>query len=653
MSTDAFAVASRAAFAVMFPHIVTRLDKTSTAGSSVMMRDGEAADICVDGQPIYGGDARRFAADQVTAFIAKPLRIFVQRLDLSGIVSPVGQGLLTKIDDATREKKIGGPISEPTGNPTFLIVFGLGLGHHLEELLRRTKARWLLLVEPLLEFFEHSFHVVDWAKLNESIESKGGGLFVSTEMDPGQMVGQLAGFMERKGIPYADGSWVFTHYPFWAFSEARDRLQDSIEFNFINRGFFEDELVMLTNTVENCATREFWLLDARPRLRRPETVAVVGSGPSLDEGVATLHRIRDHIVLFSAGTALRALLNAGLVPDFHCELENGPQVYEVLSEAAKLGDLSQITLIAPTTVDPRVSALFGETIFYLRDSVSSTQILKGKHREIYGTSPTCVNLALVMAGSLGFTELVLFGTDCGVRAGGRHHAAGTVYQDVDVWQQRERQHYEIEVPGNFGGVVRTDLIYDACRVMMVTAIRNLGLSVLNCSDGAQIEGALPRVPEALEIAKPAVDMAALRAELERGMSRYAPGKFLEAADFGALRPKVEQLFADLDALLTKLDGDEPDFAATYDGVMGFVVAAKDRYGYTESIICGSLQALPRIAMYHGFRLVAAADRRRFHRFFIAEFRAINLVMSEQIYALLDRLGAVTPSSPNGVLAQTG
>ena len=31
----------------------------------------------------------------------------------------------------------------PAGNPTFLVIFGLGLGHHVRELVRRTEARWL------------------------------------------------------------------------------------------------------------------------------------------------------------------------------------------------------------------------------------------------------------------------------------------------------------------------------------------------------------------------------------------------------------------------------------------------------------------------------------------------------------------------------
>jgi len=653
MSDDAFVEASRAAFAKWFPSLLQLIERGSGVNSSVVMVDGEPVDICVEERRIYGGDARRFAAGQVEAFMDKPLRMFMQRLDLSGLISRVGYDLVKAIDDGLRKGTFGATSGQPIGNPTFLVVFGLGLGHHLEELVRRTEARWLIVVEPLVEFIEHSFHVVDWVKLDERLESNGGGICIVPEMDPGRMISAIVDFMNRKGIPYTDGSWIFTHYPLWAFDEARNRLHEAVEFAFINRGFFEDELVMLGNTVENYATREFWLLEGRPRLRRPETAVVVGSGPSLDDSLETLRRIRDRVVLFSAGTSLRPLLRGGLVPDFHCEIENGIQVYQVLSETAKCEDLTQITLIASSTVDPRVASLFGETIFYFRDSVSSTQILGRKHREIPASGPTCVNLATNMAAAMGLTDVVLFGTDCGIRGPGRRHAGGTVYEDIATWQQRERKNYSMKVEGNFGGVVWTDLIYDVCRTMLGESISYLGLNVLNCSDGAQIAGARPCVPEALEITTPIVDRAAFRAAIEKGMQRCAPGEILEQADFSAVRQKVEQLFADFDDLLVELADGEADFSAAYQRMMKFIATANDRYGRTESIISGSLQALPRLAMFYGFRMADEEGRRRLYDFYLAEFRTIAVGMAKKVYELLDRLETLVPTSPDRALAKVG
>ena len=651
MSDDAFVAHSRAGLAKYFPKIVAAIDEGSPVSSSVVLENGQPIDIRVEGQLIYGGDARQFSSGQIAAFMQKPLRFFVQRLDLSGIVTAVGKRLIEKIEQGLRSDAYGECTSQPMDNPTFLIVFGVGLGHHLKELVEKTQPRWLILVEPLVEFFEHSLHVVDWMELVDDFERKGGSVHVITDIEPNKIVKAISGVVMSKGVPYADGSWVFTHYPLWAFSESRNRLHEAIEFAFINRGFYEDELVMMRNAVENYATRDFRLLESRPRLCRPETAAIVAAGPSLDEAIETLHRIRDRVVLFSAGTALRPLLRNGIIPDFHCELENVEAVCDALAETAKFGDLSQISLIASSTVHPRVPPLFRDTLFYFRDSVSPTQILGRKHREIYATSPTCANLALTIAGVIGFTDFALFGTDCGIRPGSARHAKGTVYSDVAKFEAYDRPRDNLlEVEGNFGGTVLTDNIYDACRVMLADTIRHFGLKVRNCSDGALIEQARPCVPDALQISTPIVDRPALAVSLDKMTQRYAPGEILEEADLELVRRNTKALFVDLDKLLFELGEGDVDFAAAYDRMMAFVNEAKDRYGYTESIISGSLQALPRIAMFYGFRVAEAAGRRTLFDVFIAEFRDILAFMAENINKLFDGLEMHAPAKVATVAA---
>lgn len=639
MSGPDFVTRSRAAFADYFPGVMAGVNQRSSVESSVVFESGDPVDIRVDGRLIYGGDARQFAAGQVDAYMKKPLRFLLQRLDLCGMITPCGWRLVRTIDGALRGGGFGESTTQPTNSPTLLVVLGLGLGHHIEKLVRETQPKWLLIVEPLVEFIEHSFHAVDWAALIENFKEKGGQIAFVTESDPPKIIRAISAMVQAKGAPYADGSWVFTHYPFWAFNEVRDNIHKAMEFVFINRGYYEDELVMFGNSVRNFAKHDCWLLENRPHLQRPELAVIVGAGPSLDEGIETIKAIRDRVVLFSAGTALRALLRNGITPDFHCEVENGGPVYDVLVETAKCGDLSKITLIAANTVYPSVPSLFGETIFYFRDSVSPTQIIGRKHLEIYGTSPTCVNLAMTSAAVMGFTDFALFGTDCGTRPGSLRHAQGTIYSDIAKYQNANEptKSHTMEVPGNFGGIIHTELVYDSCRIMLGETIRFYGSRVFNCSDGALIPGAQPCVPEALQVNQPVIDRAVFRTQLRRAMQKYPAGKLLEEADLENIRRLTETMFADLDKLLVELGDGDADFAAAYDRIMTFVNEAKDTYGFTESIVSGSLQALPRIAMFYGFRLAEAHGRRRLFDLFIAEFRAIANDMAKDIFKLFDGL----------------
>lgn len=631
---------SRSAFAQRFPQLADAIAAQSAQASLIL--DGDLpADILFGDRRIYGGDARQRSRAQVDEFMAKPLRLIMESPNAAGLVSEVCIGLVRAMQRTLAEAGVSEMSRGPVSAPTFLIIFGVGLGYHLEELIRRTGARWIMIVEPFLEFIGHSFTSVDWEGLLKRVDGAEGAIHIVTDLDPGHIVNAIMGRVAAHGTPFLDGSWVFTHYPLWAFAEAGKRLHGAAEFAYINRGFFEDEIVMMTNAVANFSNHSFSLLDARPRRHRPETAVVVGAGPSLDEGIETLHRIRDRVLLFSGGTALRPLLRAGLVPDFHCELENGPQVYEVISEAKKHGDLAQIRLIASATIDPRVASMFGETILFFRDSVSSTCILRGDKALVSGAAPTCVNTAMAAAAMLGFTDFVLFGADCGTRPGMPDHAEGTIYRDVEKWQKylARRARYPLEVEGNFGGIAVTNWVYDASRRMLMDLIATYQLNVVNCSDGALIAGATPRVPEALEIDGAVIDRARIIAELKRAMTQYRPGEILRDRRLEGLRERAMAMYADLRTLLARFDAETGDFAGVYAAMHDFLRKAGDAYGQAQSIPGGSLHALPRIAMFYGGRAQDAALRRRLFETFQAETQRALTAMERATDELLERLSA--------------
>jgi hypothetical protein len=647
--------ASRAAFAKRFPKIIESLDRPGAVSSSLIEENGVIVDAMVNDTRLYNADARGFAAGQVDAFMAKPLRLFMEQPTHAGLVSPI----CVRLHDALGEllldrgiEEIRGQVSEDS--PHYLVVFGLGLGHHVEELARRTKARWLVIVEPIADFIAHSFHTIDWPALFSHFEKQGGGVEIVTQLDPGEMVSGIVRYMTDRGIPYVDGTYVFTHYPLWAFAEARNRLYEAVEFAFINRGFYEDELVMMTNAATNFAAGRSWLIEGRPRLHRPELAVVVGAGPSLDECLPRLKEIRGRVVLFSAGTALRPLLRNGIVPDFHCELENVPATVDAVNEARKYGDLSQVILMASATVDPRIPPLFRETIYFFRDSVSSTQILGGKHLPIAGATPTCVNMALSMAAFLGFTDMALFGADCGIRPGGDDHATDTVYRDIGIFQKSGDidQRYPVEVEGNFGGVARTNWIYDSCRLMLAEVVQLRCLKVFNASDGAFIPGAVPRVPEAIEPVDAAVDHAAVIAALKRALNEIDPAAIFTETDLAATARGAECLFAEFDDMLAKLGRGEPDFAAVYRAVREFLDKAGERYGRTESIISGTLTALPRIAMFFGFRVDDPMLRKDLFSLFIKEFRTTIQEMKEGVTKLFERLAGLAEPACRSAAAES-
>ena len=61
------------------------------------------------------------------------------------------------------------------------------------------------------------------------------------------------------------------------------------------------------------------------------------------------------------------LLREGIVPDFHMEMENTPEISQLNKTVTQNYDTSSITLVAANTIDPGVAEHFGQTIYYDED----------------------------------------------------------------------------------------------------------------------------------------------------------------------------------------------------------------------------------------------------------------------------------------------
>ncbi|MEM7070829.1 MAG: hypothetical protein AAF403_03610, partial [Pseudomonadota bacterium] len=55
-----------------------------------------------------------------------------------------------------------------------MVVFGLGLGLHLEKLIKAYPFRHLVIIEEYLEFLSHAFHTTDFKKLDDLLRKRQG-----------------------------------------------------------------------------------------------------------------------------------------------------------------------------------------------------------------------------------------------------------------------------------------------------------------------------------------------------------------------------------------------------------------------------------------------------------------------------------------------
>jgi 2-polyprenyl-3-methyl-5-hydroxy-6-metoxy-1,4-benzoquinol methylase len=151
---------------------------------------------------------------------------------------------------------------------------------------------------------------------------------------------------------------------------------------------------------------------------RPESVAVVCYGPSLNE---TWEQVRDFPVIISCSGAHKFLLERGIVPTYHVEVD--PRAHKTLLMGPPHPDVEY--LIASTCHPKLFDHLAGQrvTLWHVFDS-KEEGIRTLPHGEWAITGGCNVGLrALTLAGFLGFRDLHVFGMDGCEGASGKHAAA--------------------------------------------------------------------------------------------------------------------------------------------------------------------------------------------------------------------------------------
>lgn len=629
---------SRRALCARFPDLTPILSAPRLV--TPIIAEGEIIDFALGAGRFYRGDGRQLALQQVDDYLAKPERFLPDFAAANPTAGLVERSVLAALRDESRNLGLAPSrfATAPDPDHGMLVVLGVGLGHHLAPLVARTRSSYVLVVESEAEFLRQSLGAIEWQALLQTVEADGGVLrvFLGNSAEP--ILTALRQTFGRIGIPYLDGAYFYRHYANPVLDETARRLPEAARLAFQARGFYEDERLMITNAVANLTQWSFRLIDNQPRPQRQEPAIIIGSGPSLDSAIDHITRVRDGAVVFSCGTSLDLCRRHGIVPDFHCESENNADRYRLLSASAAGDGLRGITLLSSITVDPRVPPLFDRTLFCFREMSISTRLLATPEQEIGLATPIVGNLALRLAAALGFSTAYLFGMDCGARAGQQKHARGSVYEaHEDLRQLEQALHYDLPVPGNFGGTILTDPLFNWSRLRYQALIAAAGLRVFNCSDGARIDGAKPLAPSSVRLLRPIHDRMRVQTEIIAAHTAYGPRVFLSGRSFAPTQAEARRFFADLDAALAAASQEESDFFGVWRRLEPFAGENPAGYGGIVTIAFGSIRYLIKAGGTVLRRIPDEAPRRRMLTRLLLEFRAIMEMLGDETVSLLDDL----------------
>ncbi|SDE00298.1 6-hydroxymethylpterin diphosphokinase MptE-like protein [Rhodospira trueperi] len=299
----------------------------------------------------------------------------------------------------------------------------------------------------------------------------------------------------------SDNILVYFHHSNPATEGVRGSLQTKYTNRLLGVGFFSDELEMIR------ASRSNIMVHRRPLIARREahdgTAIVVGSGPSLDHTIDALKDIADRGFVIAAGTAVEPLLEAGIKVDCCVILERGPEVPETFRDMAARVDLSNVAMIASSTVDPETEKYFGSAYYFFRPGMNTSSGFDpdGIHTMRH-CDPTVSNTGVGLGLYFGFRKFILFGVDLGTADPDRHHNRNTAYYRSDeINRQLEEDPIVMDetAVGAFGGLVRSNFVLNWSRMLMERCLAERTDSlVISVSDGARIKGSVAVLPEAVK-----------------------------------------------------------------------------------------------------------------------------------------------------------
>lgn len=372
--------------------------------------------------------------------------------------------------------------------PYYLLLAGAPTEKVLDDAIKKHQPKCLMIGIGDIHQFAETLKTIDWGQRINDIQKAGGSAIIITESDPIQIVENAWRTCRIHNPTQIDNFTTIIQGDRTTQARVAGHIAQTLMLSITQLGFFHDECVMLWNTYRNRKTgkvRVFQRATSAPDI----PVFVVASGPSLEKDIDIIQQQQSNAMILSVASALRPLLDNGITPDFHVELEN-VYITPKLIDLSKDYDLSKIRLVAAAAVEPDVLDYFDEAILYARTALSSYPLFAhGEDETLSLPGPTAGNAALSFALESGFQNIYLFGLDLGTRNPEQHHTRGSFY-DTDA-APAHTDEYDIPVPGNFGSSVWTSRPFLSALKNADDLIASFGnrANVRNCADGARLSHA--------------------------------------------------------------------------------------------------------------------------------------------------------------------
>lgn len=200
---------------------------------------------------------------------------------------------------------------------TAYIIYGLGLGYHIRELLRQDQ-------HMDIEVYESNIHIIQMACTYSDSISLFSNPNIKLIYDPDFT--ELGDRM--KGLENDTGFVI--HYPSLQVIP-NSPVKEKLENYFIQYSAIQNQLPLLNRNFSRNIRNYDGTVNDLSEAFQDKTVYIVAAGPSLDKNYRKLLEVGENDIILATGTVYKKLMKAGIKPNYVLVTDPNPRVYRQIS----------------------------------------------------------------------------------------------------------------------------------------------------------------------------------------------------------------------------------------------------------------------------------------------------------------------------------
>ncbi|WP_322906516.1 motility associated factor glycosyltransferase family protein [Paenibacillus sp. SGZ-1009] len=380
-----------------------------------------------------------------------------------------------------------------------IFMYGFGQGLAVIDLLEQYPDRWVFLYEPNISVFYNAIQQYNLVELFQHPSFKG---IAIGEDQLKKLFSSISGYMQ-----YDLAFVAHRHYLEHGVKQLYDLKEEFVKYNEtfeVNQQTMDHFRVqwMRNSLYQLGSVMTSPLIESLRNALRGCTAVVIGSGPSLQQDIEWLKKLKSHALIIAAGSSIQALNKHGIQPHLTVVMDGGEVNDAIFSEPETLTAPMLITSTAYYGLSEKKQSQRMYSVLR-NDFVSHFFMGASKEQFLLEPTSTVTGTAMQAAICLGASKIIMMGQDLSFPnnqfyADGIIHAY-TKYLEEKIAEAAENQWLVENVEGSQNITNRSFLFMKNGLEELIAAFPNV--QFINATrQGAQIAGSIfMPVEEVLEL----------------------------------------------------------------------------------------------------------------------------------------------------------